>query len=276
MAKQVIKKIKSEVKKTSSFTVVANWKENLGDSAASKVASQIVSSYSKINGAPNLVLCPPFTVLREVAEALQGTGVALGSQDVSCAADGAHTGEVSATMVRAAGCSYAIIGHSERRHELGETDELVNRKILLAVAAGLTPILCVGETWEERQEFKSELVVMRQLQAALSGLVLPERRRLLVAYEPRWAIGSGNPVEPDEAAHIAHLIRHIAVDGEHYGFSCDNPDQQIGVLYGGSVTAENITDFIIPGIIHGALVGGASLTITSFMTLVRVVAGRIR
>jgi triosephosphate isomerase len=274
MANKIIKKEPNKTVKISSFTVVANWKENLGDSAAPKVASQIASSYSKIAGAPNLVLCPPFTVLREVAEVLQGTAVSLGSQDVSCAADGAHTGEVSATMVRAASCSYAIIGHSERRHELGETNELVNRKILLAVAAGLTPILCVGETWEERGEFKSELVVMRQLQTALSGLELPKGRQMLVAYEPRWAIGSGNPVEPNEAAHIAHLIRHVAVDGDHYGFSCANPDQQVGVLYGGSVTVENITDFIIPGIIQGALVGGASLATTSFMALVRTVAGR--
>jgi triosephosphate isomerase len=272
--KKVVRpKLGAPAKVGRNFTVVGNWKMNLGDRAAAKVASQISSSCAKIGAGPKIVVCPPFTALTEVAAALAGTAIALGCQDVSWAEDGAHTGEVSATMARAAGCSFAIVGHSERRHDLGETDELVNDKVARAVAAGLTPILCVGETWEERSDSKSEAVVMRQLQSALSGLTLHASQKLLVAYEPRWAIGSGNPVEPSEAAHIAHLIRHVAVDGEHFGFACANPDQQIGVLYGGSVTAENVASFAIPGVIHGVLVGGASLNPANFSALVRQVAG---
>ncbi len=255
-----------------SCTIVANWKMHLGDQAGVRAAAQVAAAYHRISNSPPLVLCPPFTVLREVRAAVAGVGIAIGSQDVSAAAEGAHTGDVSAAMVAAAGCSYAIVGHSERREHLGETDALVSAKINRALDAGLTPILCVGETWDERTEGQPELVIMRQLQSALAGVTLDADQRLLVAYEPRWAIGTGQPVGLDEARHMAHLINHLVVDGEHFGFSCVFPQLQVRVLYGGSVTPQNVTDYFVPGVIDGMLVGGASLAPASLLALVRAVA----
>lgn len=256
----------------SSYVVVANWKMNLGDQAGVRAASQVAASYAKLGARSPLVICPPFTVLREVCAAVGSSGIQVGSQDVSARPEGAHTGEVSAAMVAAAGCRYAIVGHSERRQHLGETDAAVNAKVLRALEAGLTPILCVGETWDERSDGQPELVVMRQLQSALAGITLGADRQLLVAYEPRWAIGTGQPVEPDEARHMAHLINHLAVDGEHFGFSCVHPQRQVHVLYGGSITPQNIADFSLPGVLDGALIGGASLAPASLLALVRAVA----
>lgn len=249
--------------------VVANWKMHLGDQAGVRAAAQAAAAYVKLGSSAELVICPPFTVLREVRAAVASAAIGVGSQDVSGCPEGAHTGEVSADMVAAAGCGYAIVGHSERREHLGETDQLVNAKLRRALAAGLTPILCVGETWDERSDGQPELVIMRQLQSALAGISLGADRSLLVAYEPRWAIGTGQPVEPDEARHMAHLISHLAVDGDHFGFACVHPQRQIKVLYGGSVTPQNVAAFYLPGVLDGVLVGGASLAPASLMALVR-------
>lgn len=253
--------------------VVANWKMNLGDQRGVKLAREVREGYAAISagGAPRLVLCPPFTALPAVAEVVRGSAIQLGAQDVSWLTEGAHTGEVSAEMLSAIGCTWTIIGHSERRQTLGESDETVGRKVRRAVEAGLTPILCVGETWDERDEQRSEVVVMRQLESALAGVTLPARRRLVVAYEPVWAIGSGHAVSPAEAGHIASLIRHLAVDGSHYGFSCPYPDEQVEVLYGGSVDVRNVKLFCQPGVIDGVLVGGASLSVRSFTELLRAI-----
>jgi triosephosphate isomerase len=252
--------------------VVANWKMHLGDQAGVRAAAQVAAAYGKLATQPPLVICPPFTVLREVHAAVSAAGIPIGSQDVSASPEGAHTGDVSAAMVAAAGCRYAIVGHSERREHLGETDTMVNAKIRRSLEAGLTPILCVGETWDERSEGQPELVIMRQLQSALAGISLGSERQLLVAYEPRWAIGTGQPVEPNEARHMGHLINHLAVDGEHFGFSCVHPQRQVKVLYGGSVTAQNIGDYCAAGVLDGALVGGASLAPASLLGLLRAVS----
>ncbi len=253
-------------------TVVANWKMYLGDQAGVRAAVQVAASYGKLAVKSPLVICPPFTVLRDVHAAVHAAGIPVGSQDVSASQEGAHTGDISAAMVAAAGCRYAIVGHSERRQHLGETDAMVNAKLHRALEAGLTPILCVGETWDERSDGQPELVVMRQLQSALAGVSLGAERQLIVAYEPRWAIGTGQPVEPDEARHMGHLINHLAHDGEHFGFSCVHPQRQVKVLYGGSVTPQNIGDYCVPGVLDGALVGGASLAPPNLLALVRAVS----
>lgn len=251
------------------YTVAANWKMHLGDQQGLRLAVQVSIDYKKLAMPPHLVLCPPFTVLSQVFSLVKDSAIKVGAQDVSWATEGANTGEVSAQMLVAAGSSYVIIGHSERRQHLGETDQTVQRKLFRAVEAGLTPILCVGETWEERSDFKSEIVVMKQLQTALDGLTLPVGRQLYIAYEPVWAIGSGNPVMPDEAAHMSQFIHHLVVDGESFNFRCRQPDQQIKVLYGGSVEADNVQTFYMPGVIDGVLVGGASLEEQKFMSLLR-------
>lgn len=255
-----------------SCLLVANWKMHLGDQAGVRAAGQAAAAYAKLANPAGLVICPPLTVLRDVHAAVASAAIGVGSQDVSGCTEGAHTGEVSAEMVAAAGGRYAIVGHSERRQHLGETDQLVNAKVRRALAAGLTPILCVGETWDERSDGQPELVVMRQLQSALAGVSLGADRQLLVAYEPTWAIGTGQPVEPDEARHMAHLITHLAADGEHFGFSCVHPQRQVRALYGGSVDAGNVADFVLPGVLDGCLVGGASLTAAGLLGLVRAVS----
>lgn len=260
----------AEAVSSSTPLVVGNWKMNFGDQRGVRLAREVRDGHRSISsGAPRLVLCPPFTALPVVAEALHGSAVQVGAQDVSWLTEGAHTGEVSAEMLSAVGCAWVIVGHSERRHTLGETDETVGRKLRRAVEAGLTPILCVGETWDEREEQRSEVVVMRQLESALAGVSLPAGRRLVVAYEPVWAIGSGHAVSPSEAGHMASLIRHLAVDGGHYGFTCPDPDSQVEVLYGGSVDARNVSSFCQLGVVEGVLVGGTSLSVRQFTELLR-------
>lgn len=254
------------------FIVVGNWKMHLGDQHGLKLVEQIVNKYQTLKPAPLIILCPPFTVLKEVNKLLSKVDINLGAQDVAGQSEGAHTGEISAAMLAAAGCKYVIIGHSERRQQLSETDTLIKQKLAQAVQHGLTPILCVGETWEQRQEDRAEATVIYQLQQALSDLIIPPKSNLLIAYEPVWAIGSGNPVSQNEAAHMAQLINHLVVDGQHFNFTCAQPADQIKVLYGGSVEVNNIKQFDMPGIIDGVLVGGASLMAEKFMALSKLVS----
>lgn len=254
------------------FTVVANWKMHLGDQHGLRLAGQIITKYQKIKPLPQLILCPPFTILKEIKRMLGKTDIKLGAQDVSGQSEGAHTGEVSASMLVAAGCEYVIVGHSERRVQLGESNDMVAQKLSQVLKHGLTPILCVGETWEQRQEDRSEVTVISQLQHVLNGLILPIHKSLLIVYEPVWAIGSGNPVSRDEAAHMAQLIRHLIVDGKHFNFTCTQPEEQIKILYGGSVNAKNVQQFDMPGIIDGVLVGGVSLEAEQFIALSKVVS----
>jgi triosephosphate isomerase len=229
-----------------------------------------------------VVLCPPFTALWAVGQRLQGTQVALGAQNLFWREQGAFTGEISPIMLRDVGCSFVIIGHSERRGRFGkpdpeledaqlrsifgETDASVNRKLHAALRHDLTPILCVGETLAEREAGQTDTVIAHQLRRALDGLTAEQVTRLVVAYEPVWAIGTGKVCDAPEANRVCGLIRQLI--GEQFG----DVSQQVRILYGGSITPDNIADLAAQEHIDGGLVGGASLNPESFATIVKTVA----
>jgi triosephosphate isomerase len=213
-----------------------------------------------------VVICPPFTALRSVQTLIDSDRLpyALGAQNVWYEDKGAFTGEVSPPMLAAVKCSYVIVGHSERRQVLGETDELVARKVKAVFAHGMTPILCVGESLEERDSGRTEEKVEGQVRADLAGVDPDDAARLVVAYEPIWAIGTGRNAEPADAGRVVELIRSTLA-------SLHSPSLAGGVRvqYGGSVKAGNIRDFMAHPEIDGALVGGASLDPEEFALIVR-------
>lgn len=212
----------------------------------------------------DILVAPPFTALRAVSDRLEGSNIYVGAQDVAAEqGPGAFTGEVSAVMVREAGASHAIIGHSERRLYYGETDEQVNEKTRRALDAQLAPIVCVGERSEERDAQRAEEVVGRQLRGGLRNLTLLEASRIIIAYEPVWAIGTGRTATPEIAEQMHSFIR--ATIREMFG---DEAAEGMRILYGGSVKADNIRGLMDQPDIDGALVGGASLEPDSFAKLV--------
>jgi triosephosphate isomerase len=210
-----------------------------------------------------IVVAPPFTALRAVCDALRGSNIGLAAQDLHWEREGPYTGDVSASMIREAGCTYVIIGHSERRYGHGETDAMVNRKVKAAVAEGLTPIVCVGETLAEREAGKTLEVLARQFEGGLAGLTAQEFSRIMMAYEPVWAIGTGRTATPQLAAESHGELRRLVSlrFGEAAG-------KQVRILYGGSVKPENIGGLMAEEQIDGALVGGASLAVDSFTAIV--------
>lgn len=211
-----------------------------------------------------IVVCPPFVDLPAVVELAQGTNVAVGAQDMHWEKEGAYTGEVSATMLKAVGCTHVIIGHSERRQYFGETDDTVNRKLKAALAAGLTAIVCVGEVIQEREAGLTEEVLRRQCGNAFRGISAQEGRRFTVAYEPVWAIGTGKTATPQLAAEAHQVIRAEAAEA----FGNEAADA-LRILYGGSVKPDNAKALMAEAEIDGALVGGASLSGESFAAIVK-------
>lgn len=241
--------------------IAGNWKMYKTPSEAVVLAEGIVKTLSPLDG-PELVVCPPFTALAAVSQVIVGTRVGLGAQNLHWAKEGAYTGEVSADMLLDIGCRYVIIGHSERRQYFGETDESVNRKSCAALASGLTPIVCVGETLTEREAGCADAVVERQLKGALSGLSPEQVQRLVLAYEPVWAIGTGKTATPDQAEEMhAHIRKTIAMVVD------DETARGIRILYGGSVKPENAKELLDRSEIDGALIGGASLQVDSFAAI---------
>jgi len=211
-----------------------------------------------------VVIAPVFTALKTVADRLEGSNIQVSAQD--CAgqnAFGAHTGEVAPTMLKDVGCSYVIIGHSERRQFYGETDELVNRKTKAALEAGLTAIVCVGEMLSAREAGRTESVVETQLNGGLQGLTVADMERIIIAYEPVWAIGTGKTATPEQAQEMHGYIRR-KIEDSHGRSVADS----IRILYGGSVKPDNIADMMAQEDVDGALVGGASLEADSFSKIV--------
>lgn len=208
----------------------------------------------------DIVIAPSFTALKHVSTKLEGSNIAVSSQDVAAEPGfGAFTGEVSAEMVRDAGASFAIIGHSERRQYYGETDSLVNRKLFSAMGASLNPIVCVGESLEERDSGQAQTVVDRQLSIGLANLTPQQASRIIIAYEPVWAIGTGRTATPETAQQMHAFVRSRA-----RGMFGEETAQGIRILYGGSVKPDNITALMDELDIDGALVGGSSLDPVSF------------
>jgi triosephosphate isomerase (TIM) len=210
----------------------------------------------------DLVIAPPFTSLAAAVEAARGSEIAICAQDLYWEKEGAWTGEVSAAMIAEVGCRFTLVGHSERRHIFGETDDQVNRKLRAALAAGLLPIVCVGETLAEREAGHTELVLRRQFTAALFGLTAAEFSRILLAYEPVWAIGTGRVATPELAVGAHRFLRGLAAEG----FSPSSA-QALRILYGGSVKPENCCGLLAEEEIDGALVGGASLDPVAFAAI---------
>ena len=242
-----------------STTIVGNWKMNSTVDQARGLASAIRSGLEDISGVETAV-CPPFTSLQAVRSVLEGSGIGVGAQNMHHEPSGAFTGEVSTEMV-AELCDYVILGHSERREHFGETNEDVRLKVAAALDAGLKAIVCVGERLEAREAGDAEIVVERQLTGALEGLTSSEG--LLVAYEPVWAIGTGRAATAADAQGMMAQIRSLL--SRQFGAASAG----VPLLYGGSVTDENVAELVGQPDIDGALVGGASLKADVFVRLVR-------
>ncbi|CAM3267636.1 triose-phosphate isomerase [Rhodothermus bifroesti] len=243
--------------------VAGNWKMHTDRAEAIALARAIVASL----GDPSpirVAVCPPFVNLEAVRQVLEGSPIALGAQNMHHEEAGAYTGEVSAAMLRAVGCRYVILGHSERRQYFGETDALVNQKVKRALQHGLVPIVCVGETLAERQAGQAEAVVERQLQGVLDGVELPSAEALVIAYEPVWAIGTGHTATPDEAQKMHALIRQLLI--ARYG---DAIGRALHILYGGSVKPDNAAALFAQPDVDGGLIGGASLKAADFTAIVQ-------
>jgi triosephosphate isomerase (TIM) len=243
--------------------IVGNWKMNLLAAEAAELAFGIKEFVEKITDV-RVILAPSFTSLHSVSHALSGSKVGLASQNFYFEKNGAYTGEISPDMIKDAGCKYAIVGHSERRQLFGETDELINKKILAALENDILAILCVGETGEQRKAGETHKVIKSQVNKALDGLDERQLKDIVIAYEPVWAIGTGENATVGQAAEIHGLIREI-VSEKYQG----NENKPLSILYGGSVTPQNSRELLQNDEIDGALVGGASLNIDSFCDIIR-------
>lgn len=243
--------------------LAGNWKMHGTPSEAKQLALELRDRLAGVRGRDVLV-APPFPALLPVVESLRGSGVAVGGQNLHWEDRGAFTGEVSAPMLADAGCTHVIIGHSERRQYFGETDASVARKIPAALRHALTPIVCVGETLEQREAGRTLAVIEAQVTGALDGLGVADVSRLVIAYEPVWAIGTGKVATPAEAEEIHARIRALVA-----GAASEQVAAQLRILYGGSVKADNIDALMREADIDGALVGGASLKAEEFARIVR-------
>jgi triosephosphate isomerase len=210
-----------------------------------------------------IVICPPFTNLHAALEAVKGSRVQVGAQNCFWEREGAFTGEIAANMVKAAGCSHVIIGHSERRQYFGETDETVRKRTVAALDAGLTPIVCVGERLEEREGGKTNDVLAQQVQGGIAGLASEQFPKIVIAYEPVWAIGTGKTATPEIAADAHRVIRERV--RAKFGTEAAN---NVRILYGGSVKPDNVKSLMAQPEIDGSLVGGASLKPVDFASIV--------
>lgn len=246
--------------------VAGNWKMNKTIAETRELVSAMKPVLSGIAGVEK-VFCPPFMSLAEAAALLSGSGIGLGAQNMHWEEKGAFTGEVAPGMVKEL-CSYVILGHSERRAYFGETDEIVNRKLLAAQKFDLTPIVCVGETLEQYETNQTRDVVMRQTSLGLKGVSAEFASRIVVAYEPVWAIGTGKASNGVEANNVVKEYIRPAI-AELYG---EETAQAVRVLYGGSVTGANAAEFFSQPDIDGALVGGASLKVDDFAAITKAAA----
>jgi triosephosphate isomerase len=243
--------------------IAGNWKMNKTIREAVDFTNQLKNLIAGLDDR-DVIISPPFTALYPVAEALKGSQIHLSAQNLSDKAEGAYTGEVSARMLADAGCVYVIIGHSERRTLYGEKDAVINAKIKIALAAGLKPIFCIGETLDEREENRTFNIIERQIKEGLNNLITDDIRRLVIAYEPVWAIGTGKTATPEQAQEVHANIRHLMENAYGKNIATDVP-----IIYGGSVNPKNIAILMAERDIDGALVGGASLEIESFIRIIK-------
>ena len=246
--------------------VMGNWKM-YGLQAEARTLAAAVRDGLKRKIAVTVAVCPPFTALAAVAETLSGSAIALGGQNCHHEPSGAHTGEIAVPMLAELGCRYVLVGHSERRKEMGETDEQINRKVHAVVGAGLVPVLCVGETGDERRQGLTFTTVEGQLRAGLAGLSADRLGKVILAYEPVWAIGTGVNATPGQAAEVHGYLRGLVSE-----LSSKEVAQIVPILYGGSVKADNADSLLAEPEIDGALVGGASLKAAEFIAIAKKAA----
>lgn len=243
--------------------IAGNWKMHKTIVEATALASTLHKEVGRLEH-PVVIVCPPFTALTEVSMALKDSEIQVGAQNMHQEDSGAFTGEVSAEMVLTSGCSYVILGHSERRTLFSETDQLVNAKTRKGLAVGLTPIVCVGETLAQRQAGRTEKVIAEQFNGSLDGLSAEEIKRVVIAYEPIWAIGTGQVATPEQAEDVHRFIRGLLT-----GRYDEATAAEITILYGGSVKGSNAAGLFAKENIDGALVGGASLKADEFVAIVK-------
>ena len=242
--------------------IAGNWKMNLNRAEAVALARAVAERSTSVTNA-DLAVCPPSVYLEAVGKALAGSKVGLGAQNMYHEASGAFTGEISAAMLVDLGCRYVILGHSERRHVLGETDAEINRKVIAALQAGLTPIVCVGELLAERDAGQTSAVIRRQFDGSLAGISAADLPKIVIAYEPVWAIGTGKVATPEQAEEVHLDLRKIIAERYNAGLA-----QQVRIQYGGSVKASNAAELLSQPDVDGALVGGASLKADDFFGIV--------
>jgi triosephosphate isomerase (TIM) len=250
------------------WMIAGNWKMHNTIEESKALAKAIADGTKDVTGG-DVVVAPVFTALSAVADAIKGSKVGLAAQNVYFEDKGAYTGEIAPAMLKDVGCQYAIIGHSERRKYFGETDESVNAKVKKTLAVGLKTIMCVGETEQEREQGVTQFVVGQQVKKGLYGIT--DMADVIVAYEPVWAIGTGKVATPQQAEEVHAFIRQVL--RELYGNSIAEATR---ILYGGSVTKDNIGDLMSTGNIDGGLVGGASLKSDSFIGIITTVAGKVK
>jgi triosephosphate isomerase len=248
--------------------VAGNWKMYTTTAAARQLAMQVVQGVG-LDRRATVAVCPPFPYLGLVGEILRGSPVALGAQNLYPEKEGAFTGEVSSTMLVDVGCRYVILGHSERRHKLGETNAFINRKVQAALTAGLNVILCVGETLEEREANRTESILDDQLTGGLAGVAAAAMDRVVLAYEPVWAIGTGRNATPEQAQAAHAFLRHRTAD-----LYTPAVAEALRIQYGGSVKSDNAASLLGQPDVDGALVGGASLQADQFLAIVRAALPR--
>lgn len=240
------------------YLIAGNWKMNLNSAEGAELASQVVSQFGQQTEV-SVCVCPTFTALESVSRAVNESNVQLGAQNMHFEASGAYTGEISAEMLRHLYCNLVILGHSERRQYFGETDETVNQKTLAALQANLKPIVCIGETLEEREADQVKEVISKQIKGALAGISAAQAESLVIAYEPIWAIGTGKTATPEMAEEVHAEIRRLLASllGEEAA-------EKVRILYGGSMKPGNAPELLAQKNIDGGLIGGAALKANDF------------
>ncbi|MDR2737592.1 MAG: triose-phosphate isomerase [Puniceicoccales bacterium] len=250
------------------YLIAGNWKMNVPSSDAGPLVSELVDEIRNVQKV-DVLLCPPFTSIQVAKSAIGPCNILVGAQNFFPEKDGAFTGEISAVMLRDLGVSHVIIGHSERRIHFGEDDNLINRKVKFALSNNLIPILCVGEAIDQRKVGRAFDVVQKQIEGALRGVLAAESHRLVVAYEPVWAIGTGETATPETAQEMHVFIRRLLL--ELFGADAS---KSVKILYGGSMKPDNVRELLGEDDIDGGLIGGASLKARSFAEIVKI-AGEI-
>ena len=253
-----------EVKYMRKMIVAGNWKMNNDLSDSVNLISEIKNLLSGKELKAEVIICPPFISLETASALIKGTKIKLGAQNMSFEENGAFTGEISASMLKSVGCDYVILGHSERRAIFGETDEIINKKMKKAISSSLTPIFCIGETLEQREEGITNKIIEGQIRNGLTGISENEMKNVIIAYEPVWAIGTGKTASPDQAQEVHEFIRSLITE-----IYSSNLADNLTIQYGGSVKPDNAETLLSQKDIDGALVGGACLKADSFYGIIK-------